>query len=185
MSNFLYLIAWKARQSQFWQPITSRIISKSFQSIECTICMAFVRKCLVCHCHWRKNCNCIGAGENSTTVITSNHRQIWPHSYPMTSLVPSSVKVLMNKIALWISNRGNDWPTESAIISSKYQGVKNFTLVARMQNSSFILRPTDGESSMLWRCALPAMSKTPQNMSEKSNSLLSPTNWLVSRGNNW
>ena len=57
----------------------------------------------------------------------------------------------------------------------KYQGVKNFTLVARMQNSSSILRPTDDESSMFSRCALPAMSKTPQNMSERSNSLLSPT----------
>ena len=32
--------------------------------------------------------------------------------------------------------------------SPKYQGVKNFTLVARMQNSSSILRPTDDESSM-------------------------------------
>ena len=32
--------------------------------------------------------------------------------------------------------------------NKKYQGVKNFTLVARMQNSSCILRPTDDESSM-------------------------------------
>ena len=30
----------------------------------------------------------------------------------------------------------------------KYQGVKNFTMVARMQNSSSILRPTDDKSSM-------------------------------------
>ena len=36
----------------------------------------------------------------------------------MTSLVPSIVEVLMNKIALWISNRGNDWTAESAIIAS-------------------------------------------------------------------
>ena len=57
----------------------------------------------------------------------------------------------------------------------KYQGVKNFTLVTRMQNSSSILRPTDDESSMFYRCALPAMTKTPQNISERSNSLLSPT----------
>ena len=34
------------------------------------------------------------------------------------------------------------------IMINKYQGVKNFTLVARMQNSSSILRPTDDESSM-------------------------------------
>ena len=34
------------------------------------------------------------------------------------------------------------------IIKIKYQGVKNFTLVARMQNSSSILRPIDDESSM-------------------------------------
>ena len=49
--------------------------------------------------------------------------------------------------------------------SNKYQGVKNFTLVARMQNSSPILRATD-ESSMFRRFALPAMNKTPQNVSE-------------------
>ena len=36
----------------------------------------------------------------------------------MTPLVPSIVKVLMNKIALWISNRGNDWTAESAMIAS-------------------------------------------------------------------
>ena len=30
----------------------------------------------------------------------------------------------------------------------KYQGVKNFTLVARMQNSSSILRSIDDETSM-------------------------------------
>ena len=62
----------------------------------------------------------------------------------------------------------------------KYQGVKNFTLVACMQNSSSILRPTHDESSVFWRCALPAMSKTPQNMSERSNSLLYPTSLLTS-----
>ena len=58
---------------------------------------------------------------------------------------------------------------------NKYQGVKNFTLVAHMQNSSSILRPTDDESSMFRRCALPTMSKTPQNIPEISNLLLSPT----------
>ena len=47
----------------------------------------------------------------------------------------------------------------------KYQGAKNFTLVACMQNSSPILRATD-ESSMFQRFALPAMNKTPQNVSE-------------------
>ena len=57
----------------------------------------------------------------------------------------------------------------------KYQGVKNFTLVAHMQNSSCILRPTDDESSMFSRYALPAMSKIPRNMPKRSNSLLSPT----------
>ena len=36
----------------------------------------------------------------------------------MTSLVPSIAEVLMKKIALWISNRGNDWPAESAMIAS-------------------------------------------------------------------
>ena len=66
----------------------------------------------------------------------------------------------------------------------EYQGVKNFTLVARMQKSSSILRATD-ESSMFWRCAVQAMSKTSQNMLERSNSLLSPTYWLVPWGNNW
>ena len=35
-----------------------------------------------------------------------------------TPLVPSIVEVLMNKIALWISNRGNDWTAESAMIAS-------------------------------------------------------------------
>ena len=53
------------------------------------------------------------------------------------------------------------------------------------KNSSSILRPTDDESSMIWRCVLPAMSKTPQNMPERYNSLLSPTYWQVARGNNW
>ena len=36
----------------------------------------------------------------------------------MTPLVPSIVEVLMNKIVLWISKRGNDWTAESAMISS-------------------------------------------------------------------
>ena len=36
----------------------------------------------------------------------------------MTSLVASIVEVLMNKIAWWISNRGNDWTAESAMIVS-------------------------------------------------------------------
>ena len=36
----------------------------------------------------------------------------------MTSLVPSIVEVLKNKIALWISNRGNYWTAESAMIAS-------------------------------------------------------------------
>ena len=53
------------------------------------------------------------------------------------------------------------------------------------KNSSSILRSTEDESSMIWRCAVPAMNKTPQNMPERSNSLLSPTYWLVARGNNW
>ena len=39
----------------------------------------------------------------------------------MTSLVPSIVEVLMNNLALWISNRGNDWTAESAMISSNAQ----------------------------------------------------------------
>ena len=34
----------------------------------------------------------------------------------MTSLVPTFVEVLMNKIALWISNRENDWTAKSAMI---------------------------------------------------------------------
>ena len=36
----------------------------------------------------------------------------------MTSLVPSIVEVLMKKIVLWISNRGNDWTAKSAMSSS-------------------------------------------------------------------
>ena len=36
----------------------------------------------------------------------------------MTSVVPSIVEVLMNKIALWISNCGNNWTAESAPIAS-------------------------------------------------------------------
>ena len=36
----------------------------------------------------------------------------------MTSLVPNIVEVLMSIIALGISNRGNDWTAESAMISS-------------------------------------------------------------------
>ena len=36
----------------------------------------------------------------------------------MTFIVPSVVEVLMNKIALWISIRANDWTVGSAIISS-------------------------------------------------------------------
>ena len=38
-------------------------------------------------------------------------------------------------------------PKAELLKMNKYQGVKNFTLVARMQNSSSILRATD-ESSM-------------------------------------
>ena len=36
----------------------------------------------------------------------------------MTPLVLSIVEVLMNKIALGISNRGNDWTAASAVIAS-------------------------------------------------------------------
>ena len=36
----------------------------------------------------------------------------------MASVVPCIVEVLMNKITLWISNRGNDWRAESAMIAS-------------------------------------------------------------------
>ena len=36
----------------------------------------------------------------------------------MTPLVPSIVEVLMNKIALWISNPENYWTAKSAIIAS-------------------------------------------------------------------
>ena len=36
----------------------------------------------------------------------------------MAYVVPCIVEVSMNKIALWISNRGNDWRAESAMIAS-------------------------------------------------------------------
>ena len=40
----------------------------------------------------------------------------------MTSLVPRTVEVLVKKIALGTSNRGNDWTAESAMISSNGKG---------------------------------------------------------------
>ena len=36
----------------------------------------------------------------------------------MTFVVPFIVEVLMNKIALWISIRANDWSAERAIIAT-------------------------------------------------------------------
>ena len=43
----------------------------------------------------------------------------------MASVVPCIIEVLMNKIALWISNRKNDWRAESAMIASNvYLGLK-------------------------------------------------------------
>ena len=44
---------------------------------------------------------------------------MWSPSQPMTFVVLSVVVVLMNKIALRISVRINDWTAESAIISRK------------------------------------------------------------------
>ena len=35
----------------------------------------------------------------------------------MTLVIPNIVEVLMNKIALWISIRSNDWTAERAIIA--------------------------------------------------------------------
>ena len=39
----------------------------------------------------------------------------------MISLVPSIVEVLMNKIPLWISNRGKNWTAKSAMMASNDQ----------------------------------------------------------------
>ena len=36
----------------------------------------------------------------------------------MTTIVPGIAEVLMNKIALWISNRGNYWTAKSVMIAS-------------------------------------------------------------------
>ena len=44
-----------------------------------------------------------GCFVKSGKVITSNYRQIWPLSWPMTFVVPSIVEALMSKIAFWIS----------------------------------------------------------------------------------
>ena len=43
----------------------------------------------------------------------------------MTSLLPNIVEVLMNKIALWISNHGNDWTAESAMIASNGEKINS------------------------------------------------------------
>ena len=40
---------------------------------------------------------------------TSNYRQIWPPCEPMTFAVSNIVKVLMNKMAVWIGICVNDW----------------------------------------------------------------------------
>ena len=39
----------------------------------------------------------------------------------MTFVLPSIVEVLMNKIALWITVRANDWTAERAFIASNGQ----------------------------------------------------------------
>ena len=54
----------------------------------------------------------------------------------MTSLVPSIVEVLMNKIALWSSNRGNDWTAESAMIASNG--------ILKLVTNKFFLKQTGG-----------------------------------------
>ena len=55
----------------------------------------------------------------------------------------------------------------------KYQGVTNFTLVARKQNSNYVIlnplsytkpRVTNDGYSMFEKCAPLAISETPQNM---------------------
>ena len=101
--------------------------------------------------------------------------QIWCHFHHMNMWTTNGKK---------ITSCDNVMHFDVFWLNMKYQGMKNFTLVAHMQNSSSILRATD-ESSMFWRCALSATSKTPQNMLEKSHSLLSPTYWLIAQGSNW
>ena len=90
--------------------------------------------------------------------ITSNHRQIQPPSYPMTFLVPNILEVLIDKIALWISIRGNDWTAESAITSSNEENLSQNKFTR-----SFHLGVTQTSSSricVLWSSHSAHLAKT-------------------------
>ena len=71
----------------------------------------------------------------------------------MTSFVPSIVEVLMNKIALWISNRKNDWTAKSAMIASN-----NVLLV-----KSFPVQFSDAMSMEMWDQIWSVKSKITSN----------------------
>ena len=53
----------------------------------------------------------------------------------------------------------------------KYQGVKEFHMLARIGCYTKVMEPI--------------MGIRPQNMAQTSNSLLSPTKSMVARGNHW
>ena len=89
---------------------------------------------------------------------------------------------------------GPDTLTDSLTHIYKYQGVKNFTLVARVQNIlnqgyiMIILQCSEDvphQSSMVISSPPPTMSKTCKNMHETLNFLFLHTYELVAKGNNW
>ena len=123
-------------------------------------------------------------------------QQFWvTHSYEQVDVNPKLIVHSLNPRITFMEISSSSF---SPNLAKLWVNRLSWTLIAQIsrseefhfggsyaKNSSSILRPTDDKSSMFWRCALPAMSKTQQNMPERSNLLLSPTYWLVARDNNW
>ena len=66
-------------------------------------------------------------------ATNSNYRQTWPPSQRMNFVVPCIVEVLMNKIALRISDGADGWTAERAIIA----GREHLTFYAGVFSSCF------------------------------------------------
>ena len=103
----------------------------------------------------------------------------------MAPLVPSIVEELMNKIALGISNRGNDWAAESAMIANNDCTNKNaISFLPYLQTAHLISLeisrelPRETKYHQDWKVSLSTSCKVARNPGLSSLLLISCNKYL-------